>query len=121
MLGTKLKYLREQKKKTQQEMADALGISRAAYSHFETGRNEPSFDMVNKIADYFDVSIDFLYGRENVPEWASNQDVLDLEEMLNSNVNMAYGGENLTDAEKQRVKDILTGIFWEKLEKRKKM
>lgn len=33
--------------------------------------------------------------------------------MLNSNVNMAYGGETLTEQEKQRVKDVLTGLFWE--------
>ncbi|MCI3029833.1 hypothetical protein LMF32_12345 [Desemzia sp. C1] len=46
--------------------------------------------------------------------------MMDLEDMLNSNVNMAYGGKRLTEEEKQRVKDVLTGIFWGKIGKRKR-
>lgn len=80
----------------------------------------PGTDKLEKVADYFNVSIDFLLGREQVPEWASEEDILELDKMLDSNVNMSYGGENLTEEEKQRVKDVLTGVFWEKLEKKKK-
>lgn len=47
----------------------------------------------------------------------ADQNELDLEEMLESNVAMTYGGEELTESEKQRVKDILTTVFWEKIHK----
>ena len=48
-----------------------------------------------------------------IPDWANENDLIELDKLLESNVNMAYGGETLTDEERQRVKDILTGLFWE--------
>ncbi len=63
-LGSRLKSLRG--KKTQQEVADSLGLSRASYSHYENNRVEPDAAMLSKMADYFDVSIDYLLGREAV-------------------------------------------------------
>ena len=87
--------------------------------------NTPNADELSRLADYFNVSVDYLLGRtenKNLPQspkWATEEDIMDLEEMLNSNVNMAYGGEELTEEEKQRLKDVLTGIFWDKLQKKK--
>lgn len=66
-----------------------------------------------KVADYFGVTTDFLLGSNQAPKWANKDDLFELDKMLNSNVNMAYGGETLTEQEKQRVKDVLTGLFWE--------
>lgn len=119
MAQNRIKQLRNSKKLTQDELGALCGFSGKAVGTWERGEREPSFEALQKMADYFEVTVDHLLGRE-VPDWASNEDVLDLEEMLNSNVNMSYGGENLTEEEKQRVNDILTGIFWEKLEKRKR-
>lgn len=120
MLGDRIKDLRKKTGKTQEEVAKSVDMSRPAYSHIENNRNEPDGETLKKIAAYYGVTTDYLLGHD-VPKWATDKDMMDLEEMLNSNVNMAYGGEQLTEEEKQRVKDILTGIFWEKLEKRKKM
>lgn len=120
MLGNRIKDLRKKTGKTQGDVAKSLGISRAAYSHIENNRNEPDNEALLKIAQYYEVTTDYLLGSKDVPRWASEKDVMDLEEMLNSSVNMAYGGERLTEEEKQRVKDVLTGIFWEKLDKRKR-
>ncbi|MFD1899213.1 transcriptional regulator [Enterococcus termitis] len=85
-------------------------------------KHPPGIKKLEEVADYFNVSTDFLLGRESekTPSWATEKDILELDKMLSSNVNMSYGGENLTEEEKQRVKDVLTGIFWEKLEKQKK-
>ena len=41
MLGERLRTLRLRTNQTQQQIADQLGITRAAYSHFENDRNEP--------------------------------------------------------------------------------
>lgn len=119
MFSEKLKDLRKKTKKSQEEVANDLGLTRSNYSHFENGRNQPDNETLVKLANYYNVTTDYLLGRD-VPDWATQEDIIDLEEMLNSNVNMAYGGENLTEEEKQRVKDVLTGIFWEKIKDRKK-
>ncbi|WP_158077360.1 LexA family protein [Caenibacillus caldisaponilyticus] len=62
MLAYRLRSLRKQQKKTQQDLANLLGISRQAYSNYETGQREPDIESLKKLADYFGVSIDFLIG-----------------------------------------------------------
>lgn len=119
MFPQRLKELRKRRKLTQTELGEIMNVSYKTVGSWERGERQPSYETAKKIADYFEVSTDYLLGN-NVPDWASDDDVVDLYEMLDSNVNMAYGGENLTEEEKQRVKDVLTGIFWEKLEKIKK-
>ncbi|WP_195943434.1 helix-turn-helix domain-containing protein [Enterococcus faecium] len=113
MFGERLKQLRLSTKKTQQQIADQLGISRAAYSHLENGRNEPDSTTLVKLANIFDVTTDYLLGNKQTPEWADENDIVELDKLLESNVNMAYGGETLTPEQIQRVRDILIGTFWE--------
>ena len=113
MFPEKIKELRLSKKMTQQEVADKLGITRPAYTAYESGKREPDFSILQSLANIFDVTTDYLLGRNKTPKWADENDLVELDKMLDSNVNMAYGGETLTDEEKQRVKDVLTGLFWE--------
>jgi transcriptional regulator with XRE-family HTH domain len=63
VLSKKLVTLRG--KQTQQEVADAIGISRARYSHYETGRSEPDIATIVKIANYFGVTVDSLIDDEH--------------------------------------------------------
>lgn len=51
---------------TQQDMAVILGVHRATYGEYELGNNQPPIDKLIKIADTFDVSTDYLLGRERV-------------------------------------------------------
>ncbi|WP_430610692.1 helix-turn-helix domain-containing protein [Enterococcus sp. DIV0876] len=66
MLGARLKALRLRSNQTQQQVAEQLGISRGAYSHFENDRNEPDSTTIVKLAELFQVSTDFLLGRHTV-------------------------------------------------------
>lgn len=59
----RIKELRLEKNKTQNEIATILGISRQVFANYENEINYPDPNMLIKIADYFDVSIDFLVGR----------------------------------------------------------
>lgn len=61
-----LKELREKKGITQQQLADALNLSKNAISHYEKGINMPNLDTVQNIADIFDVSVDYLLGRTSI-------------------------------------------------------
>lgn len=75
MLGKRLKYLRKELNKTQNEVAESIKISRANYSHFENDRNEPDGEILNRLADYFDVTTDYLLGRSNVSKPAEIKQV----------------------------------------------
>ena len=58
------KKLRTEKKITQEKISSDLKISRSNYSRYENGKREPDFKTLKKLADYFNVSIDYLLGRE---------------------------------------------------------
>ncbi len=58
MLG--LREVRKKKKLNQQKVAFDLSISREALSYYENGRRSPSVDMLVKMSQYFNVSIDYL-------------------------------------------------------------
>lgn len=68
MLSIRLKALRTQQSKTQQEMADLLGITRQGYAKYENNLGEPDNSTLSKLADYFEVSTDYLLGRTDNPE-----------------------------------------------------
>lgn len=61
-IGEKIKYLREVKKLSQQELADELHVTKQEVSSWELGINAPDLDMMPKISAFFDVSLDTLFG-----------------------------------------------------------
>lgn len=63
-IGEKIRELRLRDNKTQHEMATVLGITPQAVSRWESGLSYPDVEMFPKIAEYFGVSIDRLYGRD---------------------------------------------------------
>ncbi len=58
MIG--LKLIRKERKLNQLKVAMDLNISREALSHYENGKREPSLEMLQKMSEYFGVSIDYL-------------------------------------------------------------
>ncbi|MED1304181.1 hypothetical protein BK704_01250 [[Bacillus thuringiensis] serovar konkukian] len=61
--GQRLKELRGSR--TQDEVAQKLGIARARYSHFENNRHEPDLQLIQKMANYYEVTTDYLLGNSN--------------------------------------------------------
>lgn len=65
MFKDRLKFLRDDKNLTQQNLADYLKVARSTISSWELGTTEPDLSLLVKIADYFNVSTDFLLGRSS--------------------------------------------------------
>lgn len=63
MLGKRLLYLRNKRALTQEELAKILCLSRSTYAQYEVDRRKPDYDTLQRIADYYKVSTDFLLGR----------------------------------------------------------
>ena len=59
-----LKLIRKQRKLNQLKVATDLNISREALSHYENGKRSPDINMLRKLSEYFNVSIDFLINGE---------------------------------------------------------
>lgn len=68
MFQDKIKELRTTKRMTQQQVADILGITRPAYTAYESGKRQPDFDTLQKLAEIYEVSTDYLLGTTDKKE-----------------------------------------------------
>lgn len=67
MFGDRLRKRREELGLSRNELAGRLGIKPRALGFYETNDREPSFDIVCKLADVLDCSVDYLFGRTDKP------------------------------------------------------
>ena len=75
----RLRSLREERKINQQKIAMELQISQASISKYEVGSAEPDIGTIIKIADYFNVSTDYLLGVSEVKKPLKKSDLSDAE------------------------------------------
>ena len=68
ILAERLKSLREGRRIYQKEMAELLGLSLRGYQCYEADQSEPKLATLIAIADYYQVSIDYLVGRTDDPD-----------------------------------------------------
>lgn len=74
MFAQRLKELRKRTPSlTQLDMAKKLGIAKTTYASYEQGKRTPDIETQNKIADFFDVSLDYLHGRDQKNTFSANQ------------------------------------------------
>lgn len=83
----RLKALRKENLKTQEEMAKILGINRSTFAEYERGKIVPSVGMLEAISKYFNVSTDYLMGKTNFTTQEERKeapnDILDISKQLN--------------------------------------
>jgi len=65
-LAQRLRELRNDQGISQYKLADALGLSRGLLSNYEQGTREPDYNTLLLLANYYDVSLDYLLGASNV-------------------------------------------------------
>ena len=63
MVFERIRNLREDNDKKQQELADYLNVKQTTYSKYELGKVNIPIEVFMKLADYYDVSVDYLLGR----------------------------------------------------------
>ena len=64
MFADRVKYLRQSRELNQVQFAQKMGVTKQSVSNWENDNIMPSVDMLERIADYFKVSTDYLLGRE---------------------------------------------------------
>ncbi|MCR8560627.1 LexA family transcriptional regulator [Mucilaginibacter sp. BJC16-A38] len=69
-IPSNIKFLRKKKGLTQQQFADELGIKRSLVGAYEEERADPKYDLLKKIASFFDISIDDFINEEIDEKWA---------------------------------------------------
>lgn len=74
MLRKRLPELRRNKKITQEVIAKHLSIPRSTYSNYESGKREPDYETLIKLADFFGVTTDYLLGRKLINDFIDFND-----------------------------------------------
>ena len=64
---SRITELRQERNILQKDIAIAIGISLRQYQRYEKSEQQPTLSIINKLADYFDVSTDYLLGRSDNP------------------------------------------------------
>ena len=80
-MGDKLKSLRIEKKLTQKQIAERIGLAISAVSSYESGSRYPSYDVLVKLAHIFHVSTDYLLGitdKRNIDVTGLNDNEIEL-------------------------------------------
>ena len=96
-----LKILRKAKGLTQKEVADFIGISQNNYSYWENGKVKIDNGSLQKLADFFDVTVDYLLGREekSSPAQQESGGIVIPEKYKDVAVAFHGGADNLTQAD----------------------
>lgn len=69
LFGARILALREQKKLSQQAVADMLGVTRTQISDIENGKSGTNLDRFYQLCQYYRVSADYLLGLTDDPAW----------------------------------------------------
>ena len=72
-IGKRIKQLRDKHNLSQKSFSEAIGVSNVQLSRYESGTRQPDYETLQKIADYFEVSIDYLFGRISANNEVSNE------------------------------------------------
>lgn len=110
----RIKELANERKISLAEVERRTGLSSGSITKW--GKSSPSTDKLNKIADFFNVSIDYLAGRTDRKDpWPASDpyedfadiEETDLEDMLDNA--MAYGGKPLTEVDREAIRAYIEG------------
>ena len=101
MIGKIIKRLRKEKDMTQADLAKAVGVTTSSIGMYETGVRNPSYDVVVKLANYFNVTTDYLLGN-------NEQELSDLEEEDTSELKILFDKiRDLSEDDKKRINAIV--------------
>lgn len=102
----RLKAIRLNNKLTQKEVANHFQTSPQSYAQWEKGLRKPSAENLQKLADFFNVSTDYLLGKTDFPEPDSD---IDLDTAIDNSV--AFDGTPITNDDREIIKNYLKDYF----------
>ena len=109
MIGKRITALRQEKRLTQQAVAEVVGLARATYAHYETDRHKPDDRTLCKLATFFNVTTDYLRGNTDLRKpYILSGDPLLYERLL-----AEVGEEGITPAGIHPVNLALSGFMKE--------
>ncbi|KLR75305.1 XRE family transcriptional regulator [Geobacillus sp. T6] len=105
--GKRLRFLRKKMNMTQKDLADRFSLGESTIGMYERDEREPSFEFVRQLADFFNVTTDYLLGRTDHPNPPEQDDIP--EELKDPELGLFF--KELAEAPEERREQLLK--IWE--------
>ncbi|WP_110953070.1 helix-turn-helix domain-containing protein [Anaerosinus massiliensis] len=118
-----IRRLRNMKGISQAELGTILNVQKAAISKYELGRAQPSPDVLKKLSEYFNVSIDYLLENEtNINDSSSSPSKKRPKELIKLIEQEEYtlNGKIATQEDREKLAKIIEALYWDAKEKNKR-
>ncbi|WP_315793233.1 helix-turn-helix transcriptional regulator [Paenibacillus sp. BIC5C1] len=123
-LADKILELMSEQGITKYRLSKETGVSYTGLTKILSKQTKhPQVDSLQSIANFFNKPLDYFSEQENehqAPEWATAKDLSDIKKILEEDQPVLFDGVPITDENRQRAMDILTGLLWEAKELNKK-
>ena len=108
MFSDKLQHLRKQQELTQAEIAQYIKIDQTTYSRYERGTIEPDIATIKKLANFFNVTTDYLL--ENEKQFDDTDDIVDFNHFILKGKYTIHS-RFITERERRMINNIINEIF----------
>lgn len=98
-IGERIAQLRKSRSMSQFQLAKTLNIATSTLGMYETNKRKPNMEMLERLADFFGVSIDYLLGRET-----SDKSDIDLDKAIDNA--MSFDGKPVTEHDRKMMKQL---------------
>lgn len=98
-IGERIAQLRKNRSMSQFQLAKTLNIATSTLGMYETNKRKPNMEMLEKLADFFGVSIDYLLGRKT-----SDKSEIDLDRAIDNA--MSFDGKPVTEHDRKMMKQL---------------
>lgn len=113
MFGIKIRELRQEHNLTQSELADICGVSLRSIQNYESEKLLPRDGRIyTRLAGYFGVSTDYLFGTKRVSLEPEDQAPSEVESIL-ANVGSLFAGGELSEQDKDEVMRTINDLYWQ--------
>ena len=115
--GDRLRELRRERGMQQRELGELHNLSSSAIGSYERNLREPTLELLLQLSEYFGVSVDYLLCRTEERLTAKEykeKDSYELAEFMSGHT-ITVGGVVVSPADKRRICDMATGLFWTRI------
>ncbi|MBY7740095.1 helix-turn-helix domain-containing protein [Paenibacillus polymyxa] len=116
----RIREIRKSQKKSGVQVAEFLGITPQFLYNIEKGSRTLNTEVASKLAEYFDVTVDYLLGRTEAekddrqyPEWATSKDIRDFKTILEEDAPVMFDGVPISEDDKEKIKRVMEAMFWD--------